>query len=89
MRDFFIQALDKVVALIVILGAVAVLLGAIGVAFFVPDGGLLQGLGVLVAGSLYLIIVGGSLYLALGIYANTKRTADLLERQVGGSAPKV
>ncbi|MEM8851518.1 MAG: hypothetical protein AAGE03_15985, partial [Pseudomonadota bacterium] len=31
------------------------------------------------AGSVALLVIGGALYLGLGIYANTRRTADALE----------
>lgn len=80
MRDFFIQALDKVISAIVIIGGIAVVIGFFVVLFAGPQGGLLPALAILFGGSLYLIIVGGLMYLFLGIYANTKRTAELLER---------
>jgi hypothetical protein len=34
---------------------------------------------VLAAGTVSLVVIGGALYLLLGIYANTRRTADALE----------
>lgn len=82
MRDFFINSLEKLVAVIVLLMAIGVVIGAI-VAMFSPMGGFLQAIGILIAGALYTVLMGGSLYLFLGIYQNTKRTADLLERQQG------
>ncbi|CTQ33698.1 hypothetical protein [Jannaschia rubra] len=80
MRDFFINALDKIVGVIVILGAIAVLIGTI-TTLFGQGGGILPALGLLIGGTLYLLVTGGMLYLFLGIYANTKRTAEALERR--------
>ncbi|MFD2440119.1 hypothetical protein ACFSS8_08560 [Paracoccus kondratievae] len=33
-----------------------------------------------IAGTIYLILIGGMVYLGLGIYNNTKRTAEAIER---------
>ncbi|WP_420396749.1 hypothetical protein [Nioella sp.] len=78
MRDFFIGALDKLITVIVILMIVAVVIGGL-VTMFSPMGGFLQGLGLLIFGGLYVILMGGMMYLFLGIYHNTKRTAEILE----------
>lgn len=78
MRDFFIGALDKLVAVIVILMIIGVVAGAVAAAMS-PMGGALPAIGVLVGGALYVILTGGMLYLFLGIYHNTKRTAEILE----------
>jgi hypothetical protein len=43
-------------------------------------GGPLMGLFVLIAGAVYLVLVGGFMYLGLGIYQNTKRTAEAVEK---------
>ncbi|WP_149587084.1 hypothetical protein [Tabrizicola flagellatus] len=77
MRDFFILALEKLIAVIVVLMMIAVLIFAV-MAMGSPKGGFLQGLMILVMGGLYVILMGGLLYLFLGIYHNTKRTAELL-----------
>ena len=79
MRNFFINALERIVGVVVILGAVLVAVATIG-ALVAPQGGIGPAAAVLVGGTLYLLITGGLMYLALGIHANTKRTADLLER---------
>lgn len=77
MRDFFILALEKLIAVVIVLMIIAVLV--IGVmAMGNPRGGILQGLAVLIGGGLYVVMMGGMLYLFLGIYHNTKRTAELL-----------
>ena len=85
MREFFINALEKLVAVILILGAIAVLIGAIGALFSGEGAGILGALAILIGGSLYLIFIGGFMYLGLGIYENTKRMADAMDR---GAAPR-
>lgn len=77
MRDFFILALEKLIAVIVVLLIIAVLIFTVMV-MASPQGGALQGVAVLVGGGLYVVLMGGMLYLFLGIYHNTKRTAELL-----------
>lgn len=77
MRDFFIQSFEKLVTVIVVLLGLAVIIGAIGALL---QQGALAFLLVLIVGVIYLIMIGGLLYLWLGIYQNTKRTADLLEK---------
>ena len=86
MRDFFIGAFEKLVSIIVVVMAIGVLVAAAAVSFgpgMGPgggQGGILQGLFVLVGGSIYVIFIGGAMYLGLGIYQNTKRSAELLEQ---------
>ncbi|PIV76160.1 MAG: hypothetical protein COW55_02805 [Rhodobacteraceae bacterium CG17_big_fil_post_rev_8_21_14_2_50_65_11] len=80
MRDFFIGALDKLIAVLVILMIIGVVVGTV-ITSMSPMGGVLKAVGVLIAGGLYVILTGGMLYLFLGIYHNTKRTAETLERR--------
>ena len=91
MRDFFINAFEKLVAVIVVLMCVFVVVMAVAAAFGGgmgpggPEGpglggGILMGLMVLAFGAIYVVLIGGAMYLGLGIYQNTKRTAELLER---------
>jgi len=85
MRDFFIGAFEKLVAVIVVLMIVGVVIAAAAVSFgggMGPggQGGILQGLFVLIGGAIYVIFIGGAMYLGLGIYQNTRRTAELLEQ---------
>ncbi|MES2814353.1 MAG: hypothetical protein V4720_05620 [Pseudomonadota bacterium] len=77
MRDFFILALEKLIAVIIVVLMIAVVVGAVAT-MGSAQGGVLQGLGILVGGGLYVVLMGGMLYLFLGIYHNTKRTAELL-----------
>ena len=78
MRDFFINALDKLVAVIIVL----MIIGVVGMSVMMtmqPQGGILMALGVLIGGGLYVVLLGGFMYLGLGIYHNTRRTADATE----------
>ncbi|MCD9148174.1 hypothetical protein [Pseudophaeobacter flagellatus] len=80
MRDTFIGLFEKLVGVFVILLCVGVLVGTVA-AFLAPapNGGLLPALGILVVGSIYAIFMGGMMYLFLGVYHNTKRTAEAIE----------
>ena len=80
MRDFFIGALDKLIAVLVILMIIGVVVGAIMTAMS-PMGGALQAVAIVVGGALYVILTAGMLYLFLGIYHNTKRTAEILQNR--------
>ncbi|MCQ0971314.1 hypothetical protein MLD63_12860 [Paracoccus sp. TK19116] len=79
MRDFFILWMERIINVVIVLGAIAVLIGG-GAALFGPQGGILQALAIWIGGALYLIIMGGFVYLGLGIYNNTRRTAEAVER---------
>ncbi|MBI1417402.1 MAG: hypothetical protein GC146_09280 [Limimaricola sp.] len=98
MRDFFIRSFEMLISVILALIALGILLFAGFVAFGQPGGmqgmgpmggmgpmaqGPLAGLLILIGGGLYLIFIGGLMYLGLGIYHNTRRTADAIERMAG------
>lgn len=90
MRDFFIRAMELIVNVLMILLFVGLLLASLaamaglgdfrmaGMSF--PGGTVVLGLAMLVFGGLYLLLIGGFLYLGLGIYQNTRRTAEALEQ---------
>ncbi len=85
MRDFFINSFEKLVNVVVVLLAVGVVVFAAMAAFsggMGPGGpsGPLAGLGILIGGGIYVVFIGGLLYMGLGIYQNTKRTADAVEK---------
>ena len=86
MRDVFIGAFEVLVSIIVVLMCLGVLIFAGAVAFggqhMGPNGmsGPLAGLLVLIGGGIYVIVVGGLMFMGLGIYQNTKKTAELLEQ---------
>ena len=82
MRDFFILWMERIINVVIVLGAIAVLVGG-GAALFGPQGGILWALAIWIGGSIYLIIMGGFVYLGLGIYNNTRRTAEAVERMAG------
>ena len=79
MRDFFIFWMERIINAVMIIGAAAVLGGGIAV-MFQPEGGVIAGLLTWVAGSIYLILMGGMIYLGIGIHNNTRRTAEAVER---------
>lgn len=79
MRDFFILWLERIINVIVILGAVVVLVTGL-VAMFSAQGGFLQGLAIWFGGAIYLLMMAGFIYLGLGIYSNTRRTAEAVEK---------
>lgn len=79
MRDFFISSLEKIVTVIIIVMIIGVIAAGLGT-MFNQQGGFIAGIGVLLAGAVYVLIMGGMLYLALGVYDNTKRTAEAVER---------
>ncbi|MBK4216192.1 hypothetical protein JJJ17_09675 [Paracoccus caeni] len=79
MRDFFILWMERIINVVIVIGAVSVFIGGL-VVMFSAQGGFFQGLLAWVFGSIYLIVLGGMIYLGLGIYNNTKRTAEAVER---------
>lgn len=80
MRDFFIRGMEMIINVVVVLGIIAIVIGAIATANSPYGGGALQGLAVFLGGTLSLIMMAGGIYLALGIYSNTRRTAEAVER---------
>ena len=88
MRDFFIRSLESIVNVLVILGAIGVVIAAFAAGFGRGStgmhdeafGGPVAFIVVLLGGFVYLTLLAGFIYLALGIYSNTKRTADAVER---------
>ncbi|GIT89740.1 hypothetical protein JANAI62_07750 [Jannaschia pagri] len=87
MRDFFIRGFEIILTVVLVMAAVGVAVLAIGVLMdpieVAPDlpplEGPLMAVVILLAGWLGLLAVGGALFLGLGIYHNTQRTADALE----------
>ncbi|HCQ64890.1 MAG TPA: hypothetical protein DIU07_06855 [Rhodobacteraceae bacterium] len=77
MRDFFIKSFESLIAIIIIISAVGTVIAGFATMF---SEGFFQGIAVLIFGALYTVVLGGGLYLAFGIYHNTKRTADAVER---------
>lgn len=86
MRNFFIDTFDKLIGVIAVLMSIGVVLFALGVsvAGFGPEApspaGPLGGLAILIGGGLYVAFLIGALYTFVGIYRNSERTVELLER---------
>jgi hypothetical protein len=85
MRDFFIKSLEMVINVVVVVAAIGIVVAAAAMLFGGTQvqqatgmPGVLGALLVLIGGGLYLIVVAGFMYMGLGIYQNTKRTAELL-----------
>jgi TRAP-type C4-dicarboxylate transport system permease small subunit len=96
MRDFFIRSMELILNVVVVLSFLALIVVSGIVAFggggMMPPGvdapgmaggagGPVAGLLLLVIGAIYLTLVFGFMYLGLGIYQNTLRTANALERR--------
>jgi len=88
MRDFFINALERVIGVLVVLMSIGVVIAAGGAMIggvttvdgTVVGGGIIPGLLVLLFGSLYVILMAGFMYLGPGIYQNTRRMAETMDR---------
>jgi len=87
MRDFFINSLEKLVGVVVVILGIIVVIAAFSAMLgggmggqHMGGGGPLAGLLILVIGAIYVLFVGGFMYLGLGIYQNTKRSAEALEK---------
>lgn len=92
MREFFIKSLEMIVNIVVVIGALvvvgiaaAMLLGGghMGPGGEQMPGGPVAALFVLIGGAAYLLFVGGFMYMAIGIYHNTRRAAEALEKMAG------
>lgn len=90
MRDFFINSLEKLIGVIIVLMAIGVVIGFFGIAFgggygpYGQSGGFFVGLIFLLIGAIYVILMGGFMYLGVGIYQNTLRTAKAIEKMSAG-----
>ncbi|PVA09898.1 hypothetical protein DC366_12375 [Pelagivirga sediminicola] len=90
MRDFFIQSLEKLIGIIIVLMGIGVIIGFLGITFgggygpYGQSGGLISGLLFLIGGAIYVILMGGFMYLGVGIYQNTLRTAKAMEKMTAG-----
>ena len=81
MRDFFINLLEKLINVFVVIALIGVVGGAVAASMAPQQGvpGIVVALGVLIAGFLYVVLMAGFMYLGLGIYQNTRRTAAAME----------
>ena len=92
MRDFFIRGFEAILSIVLVVAAIGIVIVAGAAAFGgataiegLPSGasGPVAGLIILVVGFVGLLVYGGLLYLGLGIYHNTRRTAEALEARGG------
>jgi hypothetical protein len=76
MRDMIIKSLDVIVWIIaIIIAAGGVIAGLVALANGQPEG-----IAFIIGGPLYAIIFAGFIFVAIGIYHNTKRTAEAIEK---------
>ena len=76
MRDMIIKSLDIIVWIVAfVIAAGGVIGGVLALANGQP-----QGLAFIIIGPLYAIIFAGMIFVAIGIYNNTKRTAEAIEK---------
>ena len=81
MRDFFIRSLDRLIGVFVVISMiVVVVVSLVSMAGDMAGGGFGAGLVMLVLGLLYVVFVAGFMYLGVGIYHNTRRSAEAMER---------
>lgn len=82
MRQFFINSLETIITVVLVLGGIGVLVSGLAA---MSQNGFFAGLMILFGGGLYLLMTGGICYLFIGIHENTRRTAEAVEKLVGRS----
>lgn len=80
MRALFIRSLEQIVNVLVVLALIAVVIGGLVTMFSGLPNAFMQGLAILIGGALYVVLIFGGIYLGLGIYENTRRTAEATEQ---------
>lgn len=86
MRDFFINSLEKLIGIIIVLMCIGVVIGFFAMTFggghgpMGTGGGFFAGLIFLVIGAINVVLIGGFMYLGIGIYQNTLRSALAAEK---------
>ncbi|SOC02011.1 hypothetical protein SAMN05877831_10359 [Rhodobacter maris] len=85
MRDFFIRSFEAIIGIGIVLSVLAVIVSGGAAMFDRYHGGLVTALGIWIAGGISVLIGGGAAYLSLGIYHNTRRTAEALEKLLAKS----
>ena len=81
MRNMIIKSLEVLVWLMMALILIASLLYGFQAMSNPMMGGAMMGIAIIVGGVLYSIIFGGMLFLFIGIYDNTKRMAEMMEKK--------
>lgn len=73
MRQLIINSFD---ALVWVFGALILVASVIGGLGTIAQGQTLAGLGIILGGAIYAVLMMGMFFIAIGIYHNTKRTAE-------------
>jgi hypothetical protein len=83
-RHFFVRSFEVIISAFIVVSLIGV--GLAGLIAFLSEGGpssqtaYLPALTIWAVGLVYILFIGGLLYLVLGIYQNTQRTVELLEK---------
>lgn len=80
MRDFFIKSLEIIITIFIVVLALGVVVAGFAALADTRQGGLGPALLIWVGGAFYVMLMGGMMYLGLGIYHNTRRTAEAVEK---------
>ena len=86
MRDFCIGLFSKIIDILVVLSLIGAAVVYIESEKMGSPVSHFRAVIVLIGGALYVSFLAGALYLGLGVYHNTKRSAELLEAQLRGPA---
>lgn len=76
MRELIIKSLDMIVWIVA--GLIA--LGGVIVGVMALGQGEVAGLVIIIGGLLYAVVFAGMFFLMIGVYTNTKRTAEAIEK---------
>lgn len=80
MRQLIIDSFEKLVWALIVLIIIGAVIGGIGMMFSPVGPGFIGGLLLIIGGILYAIVIGGMMFLFIGIHENTKKTVEQLER---------
>lgn len=76
MRELIIKSLDMIVWIVAGLIALAGVIAGV----MALGQGEVAGLGIIIGGLLYAVVFAGMFFLMIGVYTNTKRTAEAIEK---------
>lgn len=84
MRNFFVTWMERLLGLMVILSMIGICLAAFTALTSGQPRAMIAALGIVIAGAISVIVTFGFAYIALGIHANTLRTAEATEAMLRG-----
>lgn len=84
MRNFFVTWMERLLGLMVILSVIGICLAAFTTLTSGQPRAWVAALGMVIAGAVSVVVTFGFAYIALGIHANTLRTAEATEAMLRG-----